>query len=114
MFADYVFDHVGRVYMPKLYKVLEYFGLETAAFSQLTRKYMREEFNPQTPDITSINYYSYGASLESMRLSIFRPSHNVIRELEGAPNDGFVSGPNSMRGTYKGTLVRVSHLDLIN
>ena len=25
-------------------------GMETGAFSQLTRKYMEEEFNPRTPD----------------------------------------------------------------
>ena len=28
--------------------------METAAFSQLTRKYMREEFNPKTPDVEGI------------------------------------------------------------
>jgi triacylglycerol lipase len=26
-------------------------GMETGAFSQLTRKYMRENFNPKTPDV---------------------------------------------------------------
>lgn len=113
-FADYMFDRIGPIYMPKLYKTLEYFGLDTAAFSQLTRKYMREEFNPKTPDVTGINYYSFGASLEPRRFSIFQPSHDIIRELEGAPNDGLVSVPSSMWGTYKGTLIGVSHLDLIN
>jgi triacylglycerol lipase len=33
---------------------MEYFGLETGAFSQLTRKYMKDEFNPKTPDIEGI------------------------------------------------------------
>lgn len=33
---------------------MEYFGLETGAFSQLTRKYMQEEFNKRTPDVESI------------------------------------------------------------
>ena len=98
--ADYMFDHVGPVYIHRLYKALEYFGLETATFSQL--------------DVIDISYYSYGASLESTRLSNFRPSHNVIRELEDARNDGLVSVPSSMWGTYKGNFVRASHLDLIN
>jgi triacylglycerol lipase len=31
-------------------------GMETAAFSQLTRKYMREEFNPKTPDVEGIRF----------------------------------------------------------
>ncbi len=68
-----MFDHVGPIYIHKLY-----FGLEIATFSQL--------------DVTGISYYSYGASLESTRLSIFRPSHNVIRELE---DDGLVSGEHT-------------------
>jgi len=34
--------------------VLEFFGLETGAFSQLTRKYMRENFNPKTPDLDGV------------------------------------------------------------
>lgn len=33
---------------------MEYFGLETGAFSQLTRKYMQGEFNPKTPDVEGI------------------------------------------------------------
>jgi triacylglycerol lipase len=40
--------------MPKLYRILEFFGLETGAFSQLTRKYMSENFNPKTPDVEGI------------------------------------------------------------
>jgi triacylglycerol lipase len=42
--------------MPRLYKALEFFGLETGAFSQLTRKYMRENFNPKTPDVDGVRY----------------------------------------------------------
>jgi triacylglycerol lipase len=37
-----------------LYKALEYFGFETEAFSQLTRKYMAETFNPKTPDLEGV------------------------------------------------------------
>ena len=36
--------------MPRIYKALEFLRMEYGAFSQLTRKYMREEFNPKTPD----------------------------------------------------------------
>lgn len=39
-----------------MYKILEKFGLETGAFSQLTRKYMAEEFNPKTPDLEGVKY----------------------------------------------------------
>ena len=44
----------AAVQLPKLYKILEFFGLETGAFSQLTRKYMRENFNPKTPDLDGV------------------------------------------------------------
>jgi len=45
--------------------------------------------------------------------SPFRHSHSVISRVEG-PNDGLVSVASSQWGSYKGTLVGVSHLDLIN
>jgi triacylglycerol lipase len=48
--------------------------------------------------------------------NIFRPFHRVLEEVEG-PNDGLVSVASSKWGGdagYKGTLVGVSHLDLIN
>ncbi|KAF2417437.1 putative triacylglycerol lipase [Tothia fuscella] len=113
-FADHMFESIGPSMVPKLYKALEYIGLETEAFSQLTRKYMEENYNPKTPDVEGIKYYSYGATLEPAYWSVFRYSHNVIKKLENAPNDGLVSVPSSKWGEYKGTLVGVSHLDLIN
>ncbi|KAF1988532.1 alpha/beta-hydrolase [Aulographum hederae CBS 113979] len=113
-FADYMFDRIGPTMIPKLYKILEGFGFETGAFSQLTRKYMAEKFNPKTPDLEGVRYYSYGASLDPTFWSVFRPSHNIIQRLENAVNDGLVSVPSSRWGEYKGTLVGVSHLDLIN
>lgn len=48
--------------------------------------------------------------------NIFRPFHRLMEEAEG-PNDGLVSVESSKWGGdqgYKGTLVGVSHLDLIN
>ena len=44
---------------------MEYFGLETGAFSQLTRKYMQEEFNDKTPDVEGIKCVGAVASVES-------------------------------------------------
>lgn len=48
--------------------------------------------------------------------NIFRPFHQLLEEVEG-PNDGLVSVASSKWGGdagYKGTLVGVSHLNLIN
>lgn len=112
-FADYMFTRIGT-FRPRLYKVLESLGMETGAFSQLTIDYMTNEFNPRTPDVEGIRYFSYGATLAPTYWSIFKPSHDIIKRLEGAENDGLVSVPSSVWGNYKGTLVGVSHIDLIN
>jgi len=115
-FADYLLDkNLAPIHLPRLYGAIERAGFGTAAFAQLTRRYMTEEFNAATPDDPDVQYFSYGAALEDVPplLSPFRHSHGVIAEQEGA-NDGLVSVESSRWGTYKGTLVGVSHLDLIN
>ena len=112
-FADYLFKYLGITNLPKLYKALEWFGFETGAFQQLTKKYMAESFNPRTPDDPNIAYYSYGATLQPRITSVFRKSHSIVEAAEG-PNDGLVSVASARWGTYKGTLDNVSHLDQIN
>lgn len=111
-FADYVFEEIGEN-LPTVYKLVERLGFSTGAFSQLTRKYMREEFNQKTPDDEHTRYFSYGATLNPSLWSAFKGPHRVVEREEGA-NDGLVSVESAKWGTYKGTLVGVSHLDLIN
>lgn len=114
-FADYLLDEkVAPLHLPRLYGALQAAGLGTAAFGQLTRKYMSDEFNAQIQDNPDVRYFSYGAATERPRLlNPFRHPHNIITAAEG-PNDGLVSVESSRWGTYKGTLLGVSHLDLIN
>ncbi|MCJ1272911.1 hypothetical protein MMC21_000700 [Puttea exsequens] len=112
-FADYCFDQIGPERLPTIYGALRTMKFETGAFSQLTRRYMEEEFNPKTPDRDGVAYYSYGATAKPPLWSAFRQSHRIVEEFEG-PNDGLVSVSSSKWGTYKGTLVGVTHLDLIN
>ncbi|KAL2205267.1 alpha/beta-hydrolase, partial [Sarocladium strictum] len=115
-FADYVLEPgAGPLYLPRLYGLLERAGLSTTAFSQLTTTYMKDEFNPSTPDVPGVKYYSFGAAVEQAppALSPFRYSWSVVGEKEGE-NDGLVSVRSSRWGEYRGTLMGVSHLDLIN
>lgn len=112
-FADYVFERIGEERLPKIYSILRAMSIETGAFSQLTRSYMKEGFNPRTPDREGVAYFSYGAMATPPLWSAFRQSHRIVEEAEGA-NDGLVSVASSQWGTYKGTLEGVSHLDLIN
>lgn len=112
-FADYAFDYIGVQRLPYVYKALERIQLDTGAFSQLTRKYMMQDFNPRTPDRDGVRYFSYGACVSPALWSTFRRSHAIVEQQEG-PNDGLVSVTSSQWGEYKGTLMEVSHLDLIN
>jgi triacylglycerol lipase len=111
-FADYCFQEIGPSYLPHFYKFFDRLGISTGAFSQL-RKYMAEEFNPQTLDANGVRYFSYGATFDPSFWSAFRQPHKIVKKLEGV-NDGLVSVQSAKWGTYKGTLVNVSHLDLIN
>ena len=61
-FADYLFDEIGTERIPEIYKILDRLGIETGAFEQLTTKYMKNDFNPRTPDDPDVSYFSYGAS----------------------------------------------------
>ncbi|KAI1167627.1 Alpha/Beta hydrolase protein [Nemania serpens] len=113
-FADFLFRKIGNDRLPGIYKLLERVGMETGAFEQLTSTYMENDFNPRTPDDPKVSYFSYGATTDRPPLfSPFRQSHGVISRAEG-PNDGLVSVASSQWGAYKGTLVDVNHLDLIN
>lgn len=115
-FADILLDPSGKgpIHLPKFYSLIAAAGLGTAAFSQLTQAYASATFNPSVPDSPSTRYFSYGARCAiPPLLSPFRQSWRVLDEKEGA-NDGLVSVNSSRWGEYKGTLVGVSHLDLIN
>lgn len=144
-----IFDHLLASNLPRIYKTLEYCGLETDAFSQLTREYMRDTFNPKTPDLPGVQYLSkshvipcsadrlIGIILMGLLLSLsagpcsvhhsilleMRKRHQMMGSLGRFPAvevsmpanaDRLPSVPSSKWGEYKGTLVGVSHLDLIN
>ncbi|KIX07854.1 uncharacterized protein Z518_02508 [Rhinocladiella mackenziei CBS 650.93] len=98
---------------PRISRTLERLRIDARAFSQLTTTYMTQHFNPSTPDDPNVRYFSYGASATPHFLSVFRLSHDLITPREGA-NDGLVSVASARWGEYRGTLVGVTHLDLIN
>ncbi|ETN37629.1 uncharacterized protein HMPREF1541_07252 [Cyphellophora europaea CBS 101466] len=111
--ADMLFRDIGADNINQLYKILARLKVDTGAFSQLTRRYMGDVFNPVTPNDPQVRYFSYGAAAQPHILSVFRLSHDLMEVIEG-PNDGLVSVASSRWGEYKGTLLGVTHLDLIN
>ncbi len=46
-------QHIADL-LPSIYYTLNKLNVETGAFAQLTRKYMAETFNPNTPDIDDV------------------------------------------------------------
>ncbi|MEL7833917.1 esterase/lipase family protein [Fodinibius sp. Rm-B-1B1-1] len=84
--------------------------------AQLTRKYINEEFNPATPNIDDIPYYSYSSAVgkgtnQPIRV-IARYQNKHIYDLEG-PNDGMVSVKSAKWGEHIETS-NLSHLEQMN
>lgn len=82
------------------------------SLEQLTRSYICEVFNPDTPDVDGISYYSYSASIgkgtEYSLNPMYKFQNHHIFEKEG-PNDAFVSVDSARWGTHIET-VPLSHL----
>ncbi len=111
--ADMVFRDIGPDGIEGLYKILARLKIGTGAFAQLTTTHINRQFNPVVPNDPQVRYFSYGAAAQPHLLSVFRVSHDLMEVIEG-PNDGLVSVASSRWGEYKGTLMGVTHLDLIN
>lgn len=83
---------------------------------QLTREYVTEVFNPKTPNIDSIPYYSYtsavGKGTDQPIRVIARYQNKHIFDLEG-PNDGMVSVESAKWGEHIETS-HLSHLEQMN
>lgn len=115
-YADWLINGIGPGHIRRIYAFLNHLGMQTGAFMQLTTQYMTEKFNPATPNVKGVRYFSYGADLAPDGWwGIFKAigSWHIIRSREGA-NDGLVSVESSRWGVYKGTIMGVNHLDLIN
>lgn len=111
--ADMIFRDIGQENISGLYRLLGRMKIGTGAFSQLTNEYINNRFNPVTPNDPEVRYLSYGAAAKPHMFSVFRLPHDLSEVIEG-PNDGLVSVASSKWGEYKGTLIGVTHLDLIN
>lgn len=83
---------------------------------QLTRSYVTEVFNPDTPDHDDIPYFSYSAAVgkgtEVALNPIFKFQNAQIYDQEGI-NDSFVSERSAHWGSFCGS-VPLSHLNQIN
>lgn len=86
-----------------------------AAVQQLTREYITEKFNSETPDSTEIPYFSYSAAVgkgtDEPLNPIYRVQNQLIYQQEGV-NDSFVGVESAKWGKHLKTL-NISHLEQI-
>ncbi len=62
------------------------------------------DFNAKTPDMSGVQYFSYGASVSQAQVNpILRRVWNVLTAAEGA-NDGMISVASAHWGEYLGTI----------
>lgn len=52
------YQHFIADRLPQIYYAFDRLNINTGAFEQLTRKYMEEEFNPNTPDVEDFRLVS--------------------------------------------------------
>lgn len=87
-----------------------------SSVEQLSLNYVREHFNPDTPDVETVPVYSYSAAVgrgTNYSLNpIFKFQNSQIFDKEGE-NDSFVSVKSAQWGTYLGC-INLSHLNQIN
>lgn len=85
---------------------------DTPAYANLTTDFLRDFFNPSTPDDPRVRYYSIGGQIDSPPpiLSPLYVPFSVVKAVEG-PNDGLVSVDSAKWGEYLGT-VPVDHWDM--
>ncbi|KAH9857955.1 Alpha/Beta hydrolase protein [Lenzites betulinus] len=113
-FADHFLETVGRERMPSVLSLLSLLpngGGDGKAFEFVTIENMRR-FNEDTPDVSGVQYFSWGAVYEPGLIDTWKWPHSIVLEKEG-PNDGLVSLTSARWGTYLGTLEGVNHLNLV-
>lgn len=87
-----------------------------AAVEQLTPDYVENEFNPGTPDMDSVAYFSVSAAVgkgtKHPLNPIYRLQNQLIYQREGE-NDAFVTAKSGIWGEHLGTRP-ISHLEQID
>lgn len=75
-----------------------------ANLKDLTRDYMINTFNPNTPDVKGVYYQSYAYKIRTVVGSgIFLPTWPILKGYEG-DNDGLVSTKSARWGKFRGVI----------
>lgn len=83
--------------------ILNLFDLDWDGFTQISRGYVQNQFNPSNPDDSRVSYFSYQADASDNCFVLLEITHWVINLFEG-PNDGIISVQSAHWGEEKGIL----------
>lgn len=87
--------------------------IDAPAYANLTTEYLRDHFNPATPNNPDVSYFSYNAYLDNMNLfSTLHFPWSIINE-KGGRNDGLVTLDSGKWGQLVET-VQAHHFDLVS
>ncbi|KZW01642.1 alpha/beta-hydrolase [Exidia glandulosa HHB12029] len=90
--------------------------IDSPAYSNLTTFFLKNHFNPTTPDMPNVRYFSLAGRISG--LSILHPLWlpKIILDASCAPeeggNDGLVSVTSARWGEFLGVLEEVDHWDM--
>lgn len=89
--------------------------LDSKSYSNLRTRFLKEQFNPVTPDDPGVSYYSIAGYISDSRpLPLWHPlhfSHRIVSKTEGPINDGLVSLQSARWGNFLG-LIDCNHWQL--
>lgn len=116
--------HRGSSYSDWIIAMTDAIGLERLFQAQIlpfpmeghhhvTPKFMKDVFNPQTPDHPDVAYFSMGGSKKIARTHPLFICQRILSKYEGLENDGLVSVESSKWGEYLETL-DMDHAAMIN
>jgi len=87
---------------------------------EMTRPYMRNVFNPNTPNVSGLYYQSYTSTIRYMSNSLILGVPWLIALHYEGPNDGLVSVTSAKWGNFRGVIEGawwsggVDHLNIVN
>lgn len=90
--------------------------IDCPAYANLTTRYLKHVFNPATPDMPDVSYFSFGAKVPDplaapasghQAMPVWHPlwlPHRIVTAAEGRDNDGLVSVSSARWGEYVGDI----------
>jgi len=108
-YADWCLKLGDKIGLDKFVTMLPF---ETGSHHNLTTYFLRDVFNPQTPNVDGVQYFSFGGAKKFPKWHLLNIPEGIIYTVEG-DNDGLVSAKSAQWGEYLGTLP-LAHNEQIN